>query len=115
MQSANVSNADRRSAVIDDSKELRSLNSLAVVLRLLRYLQPGSKEKWLFEMLTLIRVSRGSVEEIVKTNDWQPHLFYLVSDILEEVKDGNLKTKAKLVTEAVKSKVRSSVFFSQHR
>ena len=25
----------------------------------------------------------------MQTNDWQPHLFCLVSDILEEVKDGS--------------------------
>ncbi len=75
------------SAVIDDSKALRSLECLSVVLRLLSFLPTGMKEKWLFELLTLVRVSPASVREIVKNNHWQPYLFSLVSDILEEVKE----------------------------
>jgi hypothetical protein len=75
------------SAVIDDTKALRSLECLSVVLRLLRFLPTKMKEKWLFELLTLMRVSPRSIKEVVKDNDWQPHLFGLVSEILEEVKE----------------------------
>ena len=78
------------SAVIDDTKILRSKDVLAVVLRLLRFLTQRMKEKWLFELLTLMRVSPNSIKSIVQTNDWQSYLFTLISDIFEESKDSKL-------------------------
>ena len=41
-------------------------------------------EKWLFDLLTLMRLSPSSVEEAVKTNEWQPSLFSLISDVIDE-------------------------------
>lgn len=58
-----------------------------MVLRLLRFLPRQMKEKWLFELLTLMRVSPKSVTLIVANNEWQPYIFTLVSEILDEVKE----------------------------
>jgi hypothetical protein len=74
---------------IETSQKIRNTAAASIILRLLQFLPNEEKERWLFDLLALIRISRSSVSEIVATKDWQHCLFHVVSDIVEEVSNYN--------------------------
>merc|ERR1711862_504011 len=57
------------------------------VLRLLRFLSTEMKERWLFDILFLIRVSPNNIKVILLSNEWQPCLFVISADVVEEISE----------------------------
>ena len=70
---------------IESSHNLRNIFAVGTILRLLRFLPNRMKERWLFDLLALIRVSPKSIENILLSKDWQPCLFHLLSENVEEI------------------------------
>uniref|UniRef100_A0A7S4NG05 BEACH domain-containing protein n=1 Tax=Odontella aurita TaxID=265563 RepID=A0A7S4NG05_9STRA len=70
---------------IDSSQNIRNTYATSSIMRLLRFLPKELKERWMFDLLALIRVSKASVQSMLRSNDWQPTLFHLVSEIVEEI------------------------------
>ena len=60
-------------------------NSLALgtVLRLQRFLDGDVQSEWISDILIMTKASRKSVEILALLPDWQPCLFFLLSDSLE--------------------------------
>ena len=54
-------------------------------MRLLRFLSNDQKERWLFEILAFLLASPESVGILISCDDWQPVLFQLVAEVLEEI------------------------------
>lgn len=69
---------------IDSSQNLRNTYAIGTILRLQRFLPNEMKERWLFDLLALIRISPQSVKSILSSKDWQPCLFNLLSEIVED-------------------------------
>ena len=76
---------------IDSSQRLRSTYAIGTILRLLRFLRPEDIERWLFDLLALIRISPNSMTAFLPSSDWQPCLFLLVSEIVEETSRQHFK------------------------
>lgn len=76
-------------------KSLRNPLATGTIVRLLRYLEEREMDKWLKDLLTMTKSGRKSVSLISSLPDWEPCMFQLVSDILEQVRslssDGLLK------------------------
>jgi hypothetical protein len=70
---------------IDSEQRLRSTFALNTILRLLRFLRPDAIERWLFDLLTLVRISQESLAAFLPSSEWQPCLFFLLSEIVEEI------------------------------
>ena len=65
-------------------KRLRQTSALNMTMRLLRFLPPMWKEKWLHDLSDLISSHPANVATIVACPEWQASLFHLISDTLEE-------------------------------
>ena len=74
---------------IDSSQNLRNIFAVGVILRLLRFLPDRMKERWLFDLLALIRISPRSIKSMLPSKDWQPCLFHLLSESVEEINKHN--------------------------
>ncbi len=61
------------------------------MLRILRFLSNEQKERWLFGILALLLGSPKSVSIVLSCDDWQPVLFQLVAEVLEEIYGDDLK------------------------
>ena len=70
---------------IDSSQNIRNGYALSTIMRLLRFVSVEMKERWLFDLLALIRVSKTSFQSILPCHDWQPTFFHLVSEVIEEI------------------------------
>lgn len=70
---------------IDSEQRLRSTFALNTILRLLRFLHPDAIERWLFDLLTLVRISPDTLTAFLPSSEWQPCLFFLLSEIVEEI------------------------------
>ena len=70
---------------IDSRHRIRNDFAISTFLRLLRFLPSATKERWLFDILTLIRVNPALTKAILKNKDWQPCLFHLLSETIEEI------------------------------
>lgn len=66
-------------------QNIRNTHGVSTVLRLLRFLSPDKKERWLFDFLALILASPNGVNMILACDDWQPCLFQLVAEVIEEI------------------------------
>jgi hypothetical protein len=66
-------------------KRLRQTTAINMVLRLLRFLPNNWKEKWLLDLVTLTHTCPANIQALVKDPDWQPSLFHVISDCLEEI------------------------------
>ncbi|KAL7452019.1 hypothetical protein ACHAWC_003770, partial [Mediolabrus comicus] len=63
---------------------------VATLLRLLRFMPNDQKERWLFDLLAMTLASSKSVEAILSCdNEWQPCLFHLTAEVIEEITGGN--------------------------
>jgi PH domain associated with Beige/BEACH/Domain of unknown function (DUF4704) len=76
--------------ILDESGDIvgRSIQNklmTGTVLRLLRYLEPETREQWLSEIITLTKASRKSISLLSALPEWQPCLFHLVSDTIERL------------------------------
>ena len=62
-------------------------NAIAMdtVLRLLRFLDGDMQTKLLTDILTLAKASRKSISLLASSTDWQPCLFHLLSESLEQL------------------------------
>ncbi len=68
-------------------KTLRDSNvALSTVLRILRYLPNKLKDEWLQLLLSLIMNTQPSVRVLSHCVDWQPCLFHLLADTVEELR-----------------------------
>jgi hypothetical protein len=70
-------------------QNIRNSYSVSTVLRLLRFLSNELKEKWLFDFLALMLASPNSVAVVLSCDDWQPCLFQLVAEVVEEINGGD--------------------------
>jgi hypothetical protein len=86
---------------IDSDQRLRSTLAINTILRLLRFLQTDAIERWLFDLLTLVRISPDSMTAVLPTSEWQPCLFFLLSEIVEETSRQQLKASDKGGTESI--------------
>ncbi len=69
---------------------LRNTYACSTILQLLRYLPNKEQERWLFDLLTLLRVNESTAEGIIQTRDWQHCLFHVASDTVEELSQFNI-------------------------
>ena len=77
---------------IDSQQSIRDDYAFSAFLRLLRFLRNDMKERWLFDLLTLIRVSPTTAKAILPNKDWQPCLFHLISESIEEISSTRAKS-----------------------
>ena len=76
---------DTQSSKVDSRQSIRNKFGVSTVLRLLRFLSNDQKERWLFDILAFLLASPQSVTVILSCDDWQPCLFQLVAEVLEEI------------------------------
>jgi hypothetical protein len=86
---------------IDSEQRLRSTFALNTILRLLRFLRPDAIERWLFDLLTLVRISQESLAAFLPSSEWQPCLFFLLSEIVEEISRQKLNGPNEEVVESL--------------
>lgn len=85
-------------AVLDEPSDLVGLSlkhklTVGTVLRLLRYLEPGTMDIWLSDLIALAQASKKSMSLISSIGDWQPSLFHLISETVEQLSSAALKDK----------------------
>lgn len=66
-------------------KRLRQTTAINMILRLLRFLPASWKEKWLLDLAMLVHTCPSNIPILVEGTDWQPSLFHVVSDTVEEI------------------------------
>jgi hypothetical protein len=66
-------------------RSLHNTTAIETVLRLIRYLKSDDQDQWLKDLLGLSSAGRRSVSLIASISDWQPCLFHLISETLEEL------------------------------
>jgi len=91
----------RVSVVLDEPSSLVGLSlqhklTISTVLRLLRYLEPTTMDAWLSDLISLAQSSKKSVSLLSSIEDWQPSLFHLVSETVEQLSTARLKQSSEL-------------------
>lgn len=76
---------DIQSSKVDPRQSIRNKSGVSTALRLIRFLPNEQKERWLFDILAFLLASSLSVSIILSCDDWQPVLFQLVAEVLEEI------------------------------
>ena len=66
-------------------KRLRKNMGINMVLRLLRFLPSTWKDNWLLELVTSTRTCTSNIQILVEDPDWQPSLFHVISDCIEDI------------------------------
>jgi len=66
-------------------KPLRNPLAIGTVLRLLRFLENDLKDRWLNDLLSLMKANRKCVNVLASLSEWQTCLFPLLSETLELV------------------------------
>lgn len=66
-------------------KRLRRSAAINMILRLLKFLSDDWKEKWLLNFVKLTSTCPGNKSIVVEGSDWQPALFHVVSEAVEQV------------------------------
>lgn len=74
---------------VDSRQSIRNNYGVSTVLRLLKFLSNDQKERWLFDILAFLLASPKSVDILLSCDDWQPVLFQLVAEVLEEIHGGD--------------------------
>ena len=64
---------------------LRQTPAISTVLLLLRFFPSYWREQWLRVFFEVCQASRSNIEVLLSSSQWQPPLFHLVSDIVEEM------------------------------
>jgi hypothetical protein len=70
---------------VDSRQSIRNTYGVSMVLRLLKFLSNDQKERWLFDIIAFLLASPKSVDILLSCDDWQPVLFQLVAEVLEEI------------------------------
>ena len=70
--------------------KVRNNYASSSIFQLLRFLQGENQERWLFDLLTLLRVNSSTIDEMTRARDWQHCLFHVASDTVEELSNYNL-------------------------
>ena len=93
-----------RSSKIDYSRQcIRNKHGASTVLRLLRFLPNEQKERWLFDLMAFLLATPESVDLILSCDDWQPVLFQLVAEVLEEIYGDDSSTDGGASSDAAKT------------
>ena len=66
-------------------EKLKQTPAISTILLLLRFLPSYWREQWLRVLVEVSQASRANVEILLSNSQWQPPLFHLVSDIVEEM------------------------------
>jgi hypothetical protein len=66
-------------------EKLKQTPAVSTILLLLRFLPSHWKQQWLRVLVEICQASRSNVEILLTSPQWQPPLFHLVSDIVEEM------------------------------
>jgi hypothetical protein len=66
-------------------QSIRNAYGVSAVMRLLRFMTNEQKERWLFDLLALVLASPNSVTVVLSCDDWQPTLFQLVAEVVDEI------------------------------
>jgi len=82
-------------------KKLRQGPALNIVLRLIRFLSDEWKEKWLLDLLDLISTCPGNLAVLVACSEWQPSLFHLISDSVEDIASTSETNRLAVSTNAI--------------
>jgi hypothetical protein len=69
---------------------LRNNFATSAILELLRFLPAKEQEIWLFDLLTLVRVSPSCKNNFLDSIEWQHCLFHVASDTVEELCSFNM-------------------------
>lgn len=64
---------------------IRSDYAISTFFRLLRFLPTDTKAMWIFDILCLVRVAPSTMNSFLGNNDWQPQMFHLLSESIEEI------------------------------
>ena len=88
-------------SLLDEPSSLVGLSlkhklTIGTVLRLLRYLEPATMDTWLSDLIFLAQSSKQSVSLLSSTIDWQPNLFHLVSETVEQLSTATLYETAEV-------------------
>lgn len=78
----------------DSRQRIRNDHAISTFLRLLRFLPNEMKERCLFDVVTLVRDSPAAIKAILMNNDWQPCLFHLLSESIEEISSIRAKSSS---------------------
>jgi len=70
---------------LGNDASIRSDDAISTFFRLLRFLPSDMKAKWLFDILALVRVAPHTMIAFLGNNDWQPQMFHLLSEAIEEI------------------------------
>ena len=70
---------------------VRNNHASSSIFQLLRFLPGKEQERWLFDLLTLIRVNSSTIDDMTHARDWQHCLFHVASDTVEELSNFNLR------------------------
>lgn len=66
-------------------EKLKQTPAISTILLLLRFLPSRWKQQWLRVLVEICQASRSNVEILLTSSQWQPPLFHLVSDVVEEM------------------------------
>lgn len=64
---------------------IRSDYAVSAFFRLLRFLPTDMRAKWIFDIICLVRVAPRTMIALLGNNDWQPQMFHLLSESIEEI------------------------------
>mmetsp|Transcript_11727 Transcript_11727/g.21928 ORF Transcript_11727/g.21928 Transcript_11727/m.21928 type:complete len:2939 (+) Transcript_11727:68-8884(+) len=86
--------------------KVRSRHATNCIFQLLRFLPCMHQERLLFDLLTLVRINKAAVDDIIKARYWQHSLFHVASDTVEALSNFNNK-KNELIDSSSHSSNRS--------
>lgn len=66
-------------------EKMRQTQAISTILLLLRFFPSNWREQWLRVLVDMCQASRSNVEVLLSSTQWQPPLFHLVSDVVEEM------------------------------
>ena len=64
---------------------IRSDYAVSTFFRLLRFLPTDMRAKWIFDIICLVRVAPSTMGALLGNSDWQPQMFHLLSESIEEI------------------------------
>jgi len=78
----------------DSRQRIRNDHAISTFLRLLRFFPNEMKERCLFDVVTLVRDNPRTIKAILINSDWQPCLFHLLSESIEEISSIQAKSSS---------------------
>ena len=87
IENLDISQSKLNIAATLSRQNIRNVYGVSALMRLMRFMSNEQKERWLFDLLALTLASSGSISVILSCEDWQPCLFQLVAEVLEEINE----------------------------